>query len=416
LTDGNVAMRPASGMKALWAPARLFAIALACLGTGIAHAGDTDANSAAALRAKYGVLQAQLSHNQFQRPLYMDSSETSGGVTGDIYALINYPFATAGAALNGPARWCDILMLHVNTKYCRASPGSSGAVLNVSIGRKYDEPLEQAYRVDFAYRVASQSASYLQVRLNADAGPFSTRDYRIALDAVPLESGRTFIHFSYSFSYGLAGRLGLQTYLATIGRNKVGFALAGTGSDGQPVYVGGIRGLVERNTMRYYLAIEAFLGAASAPPQARLEQRLRGWFAATERYPRQLHEMERGEYLDIKHKEYLRQHSELQPPRPDRRSAPVPGWKAGLRRPRHRSPGDDRADADGDQARDERPGDPRNSCRELLDERHRYVGHNQPLSLLGPPRPGRDADHVGPPGSDLGLRSGDDLLLPVQPR
>jgi len=30
--------------------------------------------------------------------------------------------------------------------------------------------------------------------------------------------------------------------------------------------------------------------------------------------PRQLHEMERGEYRDRKHKEVLRQQSELQPP------------------------------------------------------------------------------------------------------
>ena len=121
LIDGNVAMRLTSVMKALWASARVFAIALACLATGIAYAGDTDANSAAVLRAKYELLQDQLSHNQFQRPLYMESSETSGSVSGDIYALINHPFATAGTALNGPARWCDILMLHLNTKYCRVA-------------------------------------------------------------------------------------------------------------------------------------------------------------------------------------------------------------------------------------------------------------------------------------------------------
>ncbi len=168
--------------------------------------------------------------------------------------------------------------------------------------------------MDFAYRIAVQAADDLQVRLNADAGPLGTRDYRIVLEAVPLDSGRTFIHFSYSFSYGLVGRLGLQVYLATIGRDKVGFAVVGKQSDGQPLYIGGIRGLVERNTMRYYLAIEAFLGAESAPPQERLEQRLRAWFAAIERYPRQLHEMERGEYLVMKRKEYLRQQSELQPP------------------------------------------------------------------------------------------------------
>src|SRR5450759_1905980 len=303
-------MREASGMKTLWTPARLFAVALVCLGVGIAHADDADANSAASLRAKYGALQGQLSHNQFQRPLYMDSSEISRGVTGDIYAVINYPFATAGAALNGPARWCDILSLHLNTKYCRASTSSQGSVLNVNIGKKHDQPLDEAYRVDFAYRVAAETPNYLKVRLNADEGPLSTRNYRIMLEAIPLEDERTFIHLAYSYTYGLAGRLAMQAYLGTIGSDKVGFTVVGKQSDGQPLHVGGMRGLVERNTMRYYLAIEAFLGALSTPPQARLEKRLHGWFAAVERYPRQLHEMEQGEYLDMKRKEYLRQQAE----------------------------------------------------------------------------------------------------------
>ena len=294
-------------MKTSWASVLFIAIALLCIGARIAHAGDVDANSAASLRAKYDGLQNRLDHNQFQKPLYLDSSETSDSVTGDIYARIDYPFATVRGALNNPVGWCDILILHVNTKYCRASSGSQGAVLNVSIGKKYDEPLEKAYRVDFAYRIAAQTADYLQVRLNADVGPLSTRDYRIVPEAIPLETGRTFIHFSYSYTYGMVGRLALQVYLATIGRNKVGFAVVGTRSDGQPLNIGGIRGLVERNTMRYYLAIEAFLGAVSAPPQERLEKRLREWFAAIERYPRQLHEMEQGEYLDMKRKEYLRQ-------------------------------------------------------------------------------------------------------------
>jgi len=65
--------------------------------------------------------------------------------------------------------------------------------------------------------------------------------------------------------------------------------------------------VVERNTMRYYLAIESYLGALSAPPQTRLEKRLQDWFAASERYSRQLHEMERGEYLEMKRREYQRQ-------------------------------------------------------------------------------------------------------------
>jgi len=293
---------------------RLFAAALLCLGACSAGAADADAIAAASLRAKYDGLQNRLDHNRFHQPLYLDSSENADGVTGDIYARIAYPFATVRDALKRPGDWCDILILHINTKYCRPASGSRGVVLDVSIGKKHDQVLKDAYRVDFAYRVGAQTTNYLQVGLNAEQGPFDTRDYRIVLEAVPLEAGDTFVHFSYSFAYGLAGRLALQVYLGTIGRDKVGFGVAGTGSDGKPVYIGGIRGLVERNTMRYYLAIDAFLGAASAAPQDRLDRRLRDWFAASERYPRQLHELEQEEYLGMKRRECLRQQSERRAP------------------------------------------------------------------------------------------------------
>jgi hypothetical protein len=302
-------MKQASGMRA-WAPARLFALALLCAGSGLAHAGEADASLPASLRAKYAALQDRLKQNQFQKPLTLDSSETQGGVMGDMYALVNYPFATVGTALKSPGNWCDILILHLNTKYCRASASGQETVLNVSIGKKYDQPLDKAYRVVFAYRVAAQTPGYLQVLLNADEGPLGTRNYRIVLEAVPVKKGQTFIHLSYSYAYGLVGRLAMQAYLGTTGRDKVGFTVAGTQADGQPRYIGGVRGLVERNTMRYYLAIEAFLGALSEPAQAQLEKRLHDWFAAVEHYPRQLHEMEQGAYLDMKRKETRRQQAD----------------------------------------------------------------------------------------------------------
>ena len=99
----------------------------------------------------------------------------------------------------------------------------------------------------------------------------------------------------------------MQVYLNTVASSKVGFTVTGMHADGRRRHIGGMRGLVERNTMRYFLAIEAFLGALGTPPQARLEKRLRDWFAATERYPLQLHEMEQDEYLELKRREYLRQ-------------------------------------------------------------------------------------------------------------
>src|SRR6185436_10531937 len=291
--------------------ARFLAFALLCAGAGIAHGADAGANSPGALRAKYGALQDRLSHNAFQRPLALDSSEAPSALAGDIYALLDYPFATVSAALSGMDNWCDILILHVNTKYCRASIAGERGVLNVRIGKKFGQPLHDAYPMAFAYRVAAPTPNYLQVRLNADEGPLSTRDYRVVLEAIPLENGQTFIHLSYSYGYGAVGRVAMQVYLGTIGKDKVGFTVAGTQPDGRPLHIAGTRGLVERNTMRYYLAIEAFLGALSEAPQARFERRIHDWYAATERYPRQLHEMEQGAYLDMKRTENRRQQAEL---------------------------------------------------------------------------------------------------------
>ena len=277
-----------------------------------ANAGNAQGIPADQLRAKHAELASKLSNNQFRQPLYLDSSESPAGVTGNVYALIDHPFATAAAALHSPDGWCEILILHINTKYCRASVGDQGSILNIIVGSKQDRPLNLANRLEFAYRVAAQTPNYLQVTLKADQGPLGTRDYRIVFEAVAVDSGRTFIHVSYAYGFGTVGRLAMQAYLGTAGRSKVGFTVAGTQADGRPLHIGGMRGVVERNTMRYYLAIEAFLGALSTPPQARREKRLRDWFAAAERYPRQLHEMERDEYLDMKRKEYLRQQAGLQ--------------------------------------------------------------------------------------------------------
>ena len=108
--------RSSIAMKASWTSALFFGIALLCTGARIAHADDLYASAAAFLHARYDGLHYQLDHNQFQKPLYLDSSEISDSVTGDIHARINYPFATVRAALNNPGDWCDILILHCSMR------------------------------------------------------------------------------------------------------------------------------------------------------------------------------------------------------------------------------------------------------------------------------------------------------------
>lgn len=284
---------------------------LVTAGENVVRAEEITPNSATALAAKYAELGGKLEASPFKKPLYLESSDAKGELKANVYALLRHPFPAVRSALNEPAHWCDILILHLNTKYCRASAGSAATVLKVNIGRKSDQPIEQSYRVEFSYRVIEAGPDHLAVVLNADKGPFGTRNYRILLEAVPLKNGQTFMNLAYSYSYGTAARLGMLAYLGTAGSRKVGFTVAGRGHDGQIEYVDGLRGLIERNTMRYYLAIEAYLGALSVAPSAQLEKRLTDWYAAVELYPRQLHEIGLQDYLQMKRREYLRQQSEL---------------------------------------------------------------------------------------------------------
>lgn len=276
----------------------------ACAVAGLPAA---QAQGAAALQARYAALHEQLASNPFQRPLHLESSQTPDELRGDIYALVEQPYAVVGPALRDMERWCDILILHLNVKSCRTAGQPARARLSLNIGRKFDQPLVDTYLVEFRYRVPVAAPDYLQVLLDAEDGPLGTRDYRIALEVVALDARRSFLHLSYSYAYGMLARLAMQGYLATIGRDKQGFSIVGRTADGQPVYLGGMRGLVERNAMRYYLAVEAYLGALSAPAPERLEKRLNDWYASVERYPLQLHELERDEYLHMKRQEIRRQ-------------------------------------------------------------------------------------------------------------
>jgi len=99
----------------------------------------------------------------------------------------------------------------------------------------------------------------------------------------------------------------MQMYLATVGSDKVGFTVTGQSADGQPVLIKGVRAVVERNTMRYYLAIDSYLASSQQPTASRFEASLQSWFSAAENYPRQLHEVTQPAYLAMKRAEHLRQ-------------------------------------------------------------------------------------------------------------
>lgn len=262
--------------------------------------------SAEALLEKHAVLQPQLTQNVYHRPLVFESAEDGNTVSSDVYAVLDSPFSAVSSTFKKPHLWCEVLILHLNTKYCQASPEPvKPAKLLVNIGKKTPQRLADTFSLEFSHRVTVETLKYLAVELNASKGPLNTTDYQLQLRAIPLPEGKTFINLRYSYGYGLAGKLAMQTYLSTLGRGKVGFTKLT--SDKNSAYVGGMRGAVERNTMRYYLAIEAYLASLKHSAVQSPEARWQYWFDATEEYSLQLREVDRSSYLAMKKDEYQRQ-------------------------------------------------------------------------------------------------------------
>lgn len=285
---------------------RAIATLLLALAAGFAPAASAAADSADARRlgALHATLAPRLAQSVFQRPLIIESTEQGDLARGEVYALLPHRFEDVAQGLQRPAQWCRVLELHLNVKRCAAGPGT----VTLHLGTKREQPLERAHPLTLTFTQEAQEPDLLKVALRARQGPLGTRDYEILLEAVPAGPGSTFMHFGYQVGTSTLARWAMQGYLMTVGRDKVGFSA--DPADGRPGTIRGARAAVERNAMRYQLAIEAYLATLGQPEPAAADRRLAAWFDATEQFAKQLHELDREDYLAMKRREL---HSSAQP-------------------------------------------------------------------------------------------------------
>jgi len=223
-----------------------------------------------------------------------------------VYGLLAQPYVAVRAALTRPDDWCGFLPLNQNVKACVWRAAGENADLALYVGRKHYQTPAEAMLVEGTLRVANDARDYTRVVLHAEEGPLGTRDYRIVVEAAPRADG-TLLRLHWSYRPSWRSRLATDAYLATLGRGKVGFTIIGQDQQGRPRYIQGVDGVIERNAMRYYLALEAFLQTADLAPPRRAAAARELWYTYTERYPRQLRELGRSEYLETKRREHRNQ-------------------------------------------------------------------------------------------------------------
>lgn len=288
------------GAKASTVAAVLLAGVLWGLGL-CAHAQEPPVDPAAALQSQRIALQSQLRASAFGTPLLLSSRDASSQFEGEVYAEIAHSFADVTAAFKSAATVCELLFLHLNARACHPASTAEGEALTLTIGPKRAQDSDLRHQLRYAMRVEATTAAYFRVTLHAARGPLGTRDYRIVFEAVPIDARHCFVRMGYAYRTGALARIAMDAYLATAGRAKIGFTVTGQDEAGRPVLVNGERAALERNVIRYVLALMAYSSAKTGTPQEQTEARLRTWFALTERYAAQLHELRLEEYLQEKH-------------------------------------------------------------------------------------------------------------------
>ncbi|MCH8542113.1 MAG: hypothetical protein LAT61_00960 [Alcanivorax sp.] len=277
---------------------RQFAGAVAALTLLHTPALHADGNSRSATLIDTETVLAAIQKADFDAPIYVESRQDSDKVEGGIYVLIDTPFEMLHSMLSDKRVWCEIIFLHFNIKACVMDLGSDPTTVSLYTGRLYYQSPEDAHRSDYVFEAFSFQNDYLNTVLYGPEGPFGTRDYRIVIQAVPVDADNSLVHVSYSLRHNMVTRVAQRIYFASAGRHRIGFSVEDNGGTPEPVR--GVRGMVERNTMRFYLALEAFL---QSPEGDEHIQRLKNWHALTDQYPDQLRELDLDTYLGYKAKE-----------------------------------------------------------------------------------------------------------------
>jgi hypothetical protein len=258
------------------------------------------------LLERYHAMEEGLLRSTLLRPLKISSQESIEHLSSDLFATVEYDMATINSAAIGRERWCEVMLLLSNSKSCEAKSDKNSDTLNVIISSSKTADYSGATPTEFKLQVHSATEDYLDVALVAHEGPLGTKNISLRLQVIPLTGKRSFVHLHYAYDTQWLGRMAMQTYLQTTGRGKVGFTSIG-GANVSATFIEGARGVIERNTMRYFLGFDCALAFNIQPTPQRFSSMAHCWYEQVEKYPLQLHEMQRADYLHMKAKEYRRQ-------------------------------------------------------------------------------------------------------------
>ncbi len=271
----------------------------------LSYGNESSLSGRQSLIDKYHNIQEGLTIGPPTLPLFVKSSENSNSNTVyvDIYSTAHYPFSFIKDQLLIPANWCEIVLPHPDIRACTYKKTHDAWLLNIYSVNKFSIPLDDAYQMKFVYHIDALQPSYFDIALTANEGPSYTEHHQLGFEMAPLNKDTTLIHLRYSFGYRSWGYF----LMKLLGGGKIGFSVIDTDSNGNPVYVGGPRGAAERNAVRFYLAILAYMDTFKIPVEQRFEKQINQWYDLAAPYRKQLLEMEKDNYIVYKRQDHRNQ-------------------------------------------------------------------------------------------------------------
>jgi len=258
------------------------------------------------LSGRYPELQEAARRGPFGLPLQVRSEERETLVSAEIHGIIDYPFRALAETFTDPGGWCDFLVLNPNIKTCTFRREAQETLLTLYIGSKSYRAPESATEQVYRFLVRARQPEYVAISLTAPRGLLGTTAHRFEFEAGSV-AGKTVVALSSSFEPSMLSKLLTGIYLSTLGRNRIGFSREATEAGVPAGYVRGVKGMIERNVMRYYLALKAFLDTLDQPADRQFEARASLAYDLMDLYPAQLRQMKKAEYLDIKSREHQNQ-------------------------------------------------------------------------------------------------------------
>jgi hypothetical protein len=258
------------------------------------------------LSGRYPELQEAARRGPFGLPLQVRSEERETLVSAEIHGIIEHPFPALAAAFTEPGGWCDFLVLNPNIKTCTFRREGQETLLTLYVGSKGYRAPETATEQVYRFLVRARQPDYVAISLTAPQGLLGTTGHRFEFE-VGSVAGKTVLALSSSYEPSMLSKLLTGIYLNTLGRDKIGFSRETTEAGVPGGYVRGIKGMIERNVMRYYLTLKAFLDTGGQPADRQFAARASLAYDLMDLYPAQLRLMDKAEYLDIKLREHQNQ-------------------------------------------------------------------------------------------------------------